>query len=114
MCSYSCIFTPFYFHFTESKSETQGRVSCTATKGSPQPLPTPGTSAGNAPSSQAVSQPVPQSGLSAVLTKYKKYLKSYYNARVLAKADKYLPTLHTPYINLAMISMIVVKEMSLH
>ena len=104
MCSYSCMFTPFYFHFTESKRETQGRVSCTATKGSTQPLPTPGTSAGIAPSSQSVSQPVPQSGLSAVLTKYRKYLQSYYNARVLATADKYLPTLHTPYINLAMIS----------
>ena len=50
------------------------------------------------------SQPVPQSGLSPVLTKYKKYLQSYYNARVLAPADKYLPTLDTPYINLAMIS----------
>ena len=104
MCSYCCMFTVFYFHFTESKRETQERVSCTATKGSPPPLPTPGTSAGNAPSSQAVSQPVPQSGLSPVLTKYKKYLQSYYNARVLAPADKYLPTLHTPYINLAMIS----------
>ena len=104
MCSYSCVFTPFYFHFTESKRKTQERVSCTATKGSPQPLPTPSTSAGDATSSQAVSQPVPQSGLSPVLTKYKKYLQSYYNARVLAPADKYLPTLHTPYINLAMIS----------
>ena len=51
-----------------------------------------------------MSQPVPQSGLGPVLTKYKKYLQSYYNARVLAPADKYLPTLHTPYINLAMIS----------
>ena len=39
-----------------------------------------------------------------MLTKYKKYLLSYYNARDLAPADKYLPTLHTPYINLAMIS----------
>ena len=39
-----------------------------------------------------------------MLTKYKKYLQSYHNARVLAPADKYLPTLHTPYINLAMIS----------
>ena len=39
-----------------------------------------------------------------MLTKYKKYLQSFYNARVLAPADKYLPTLHTPYINLAMIS----------
>ena len=54
-------------------------------------------------SSVVSSQPVPQSGLSPVLTKYKKYLQSYYNARVLAPADKYLPTLDTPYINLAMI-----------
>ena len=55
-------------------------------------------------SSVVVSQPVPQSGLSPVLAKYRKYLQSYYNARVLAPADKYLPTLDTPYINLAMIS----------
>ena len=39
-----------------------------------------------------------------MLTEYKNYLQSYYNARVLAPADKYLPTLHSPYINLAMIS----------
>ena len=39
-----------------------------------------------------------------MLSKYKKYLQAYYNARVLAPADKYLPILHTPYINLAMIS----------
>ena len=39
-----------------------------------------------------------------MLTKYKKYLQAYYNARALAPADKYLPTLHTPYINLAIIS----------
>ena len=50
-----------------------------------------------------MSQPVPQSGLSPVLTEYKKYLQSYYNARALAAADKYLPTLDSPYINLAMI-----------
>ena len=54
-------------------------------------------------SSQKVSQSVPQSGLSPVLAKYKKYLQSCYNARVLAPADKYLPTLESPYINLAMI-----------
>ena len=60
-----------------------------------------GTSAGDA---IAVSQPVPQSGLSPVLAQYKKYLQSYYNARALAPADKYLPTLDSPYINLAMIS----------
>ena len=54
-------------------------------------------------SSQEVSQSVPQPGLSPVLTKYKQYLQSCYNARVLAPADKYLPTLESPYINLAMI-----------
>ena len=56
-----------------------------------------------AASFQEVSQSVPQSGLSPVLAKYKKYLQSCYNARVLAPADKYLPTLESPYINLAMI-----------
>ena len=54
-------------------------------------------------SSQEVSQSVPQSTLSPVLAKYKQYLQSCYNARVLAPADKYLPTLESPYINLAMI-----------
>ena len=38
-----------------------------------------------------------------MLAKYKQYLQSVYNARVLAPADKYLPTLKAPYINLAMI-----------
>ena len=38
-----------------------------------------------------------------MLTKYKQYLQSCYNARVLAPADKYLPSLKSPYINLAMI-----------
>ena len=38
-----------------------------------------------------------------MLTKYKRYLKECYNARPLALADKYLPTLEAPYINLAMI-----------
>ena len=54
-------------------------------------------------SSHQVSQSIPQSDLSPVLAKYKKYLQSCYNARVLAPADKYLPTLESPYINLAMI-----------
>ena len=53
--------------------------------------------------SHEVSQSVPQSGISPVLAKYKQYLQSCYNARVLAPADKYLPTLELPYINLAMI-----------
>ena len=65
--------------------------------------PTAETSSGTSPS-QGVSQSVPQSvGLSPVLAKYKQYLQSVYNARVLASADKYLPTLEAPYINLAMI-----------
>ena len=55
------------------------------------------------PSSQEGSQSVPQSGLSPVLAKYKQYLQSCYKARLLAPADKYLPTLESPYINLAMI-----------
>ena len=85
----------FYVNFVEGKRETQAKVSNSATE---EPLPTAVTSA------KAVSQPVQQSGLSPVLAEYKKYLQSYYNARVLAPADKYLPTLDSPYINLAMIS----------
>ena len=50
-----------------------------------------------------VSQSVPESSMSPVLTKYKQYLQSCYKARALAPADKYLPTLEAPYINLAMI-----------
>ena len=39
-----------------------------------------------------------------MLAKYKQYLQSCYNARVLAPADKYLRTLGAPYINIAMIN----------
>ena len=53
--------------------------------------------------SQEVSQSVQQPTLNPVLAKYKQYLQSCYNARALAPADKYLPTLESPYINLAMI-----------
>ena len=38
-----------------------------------------------------------------MLAQYKSYLQSCYEARALAPADKYLPTLQAPYINLAMI-----------
>ena len=38
-----------------------------------------------------------------MLAQYKSYLQSCYKARALAPADKYLPTLQAPYINLAMI-----------
>ena len=41
---------------------------------------------------------------SPVLMQYKQYLKSYYKARSVAPADKYLPTLMVPFINLAMVS----------
>ena len=51
-----------------------------------------------------VSQSVRRSDISPVLAIYKGYLKSCYNARALAPADKYLPTLNVPYINLAMVS----------
>ena len=46
---------------------------------------------------------LPQPGLNPVLAQYKQYLQSYYKTRALARADKYLPTLQAPYINLAMI-----------
>ena len=50
-----------------------------------------------------VSQSVQRSDISPVLTIYKGYLKSCYNARALAPSDKYLPTLSVPYINLAIV-----------
>ena len=50
-----------------------------------------------------VSQSVSKSSISPVLKRYKEYLQSCYSARALAPADKYLPTLQVPYINLAMV-----------
>ena len=50
-----------------------------------------------------VSQSIQRSDISPVLAIYKGYLKSCYNARALAPADKYLPTLSVPYINLAIV-----------
>ena len=41
---------------------------------------------------------------SPVLLEYRKYLQSYYKARNLAAADKYLPTLDMPYISLAIVT----------
>ena len=77
-------------------------VSGVIKQGSSQLTPTPvGTR--DVTSSQEGSQSVPQPGLSPVLAQYKSYLQSCYKARALAPADKYLPTLQTPYINLAMI-----------
>ena len=77
-------------------------VSGTVKHDSSQLTPTPvGTR--DVTSSQEESQSVPQPGLSPVLAQYKSYLQSCYKARALAPADKYLPTLQAPYINLAMI-----------
>ena len=69
---------------------------------SSQLTPTP-VGARDVTSSQEGSQSVPQPGLSPVLAQYKSYLQSCYKARALVPADKYLPTLQAPYINLAMI-----------
>ena len=41
---------------------------------------------------------------SPVLLEYRKYLQSYYKTRDLAAADKFLPTLDTPYISLAIVT----------
>ena len=77
-------------------------VSGAIKQDSSQRTPTPvGTR--DVTSSQEGSQSVPQPGLSPVLAQYKSYLQSCYKARALAPADKYLPTLQAPYINLAMI-----------
>ena len=77
-------------------------VSGAVKQDSSQLTPTPvGTR--DVTSSQEGSQSVPQPCLSPVLAQYKSYLQSCYKARALAQADKYLPTLQAPYINLAMI-----------
>ena len=77
-------------------------ISSAVKQDSSQLTPTPvGTR--DVTSSQEGSPSVPQPGLSPVLAQYKRYLQSCYKARALAPADKYLPTLQAPYINLAMI-----------
>ena len=58
---------------------------------------------GDVTSYQEGSQSILQPGLSPVLAQYKSYLQACYKARALAPADKYLPTLQAPYINLSMI-----------
>ena len=79
-----------------------GDVKETTAKNISQPAATPVSGDMSLP--LEVSRSVPQpAGLSPVLAKYKQYLQACYNARTLAPADKYLPTLEAPYINLAMI-----------
>ena len=77
-------------------------VSDAVKRDSSQLTPTP-VSTRDVTSSQEGSQSVPEPGLSPVLAQYKSYLQSCYKARALAPADKYLPALQAPYINLAMI-----------
>ena len=79
-----------------------GDVKETTAENTSQPAATPVSGDMSLP--LEVSRSVPQpAGLSPVLAKYKQYLQACYNARTLAPADKYLPTLQAPYINLAMI-----------
>ena len=54
-------------------------------------------------SSLKVSRSIPRSCSNPVFAAYKKYLQCYYSARTLAPADKYLPIMEAPYINLAII-----------
>ena len=55
-------------------------------------------------SSPKLNQPPQPPGMNPVLMEYKQYLISYYKARALAQADKYLPTPTVPFINLAIVS----------
>ena len=80
------------------RETVSGAVKQDSSKQTPTPVGTRDVT-----SSQEGSQSVPQPGLSPVLAHYKSYLQSCYKARALAPADKYLPTLQAPYINLAMI-----------
>ena len=126
-CSFISVLTSFA---TGNKDEAKGSVSSNPADTVSHPAPTTGScevSQSDVPLSLEVSQsdvslplevsqsdvPLPlevsqsvalqPAGVSPVLAKYKQYLQSCYNARVLAPADKYLPTLEAPYINLAMV-----------
>ena len=104
-CSFISVLTSFA---TGNKDEAKGSVSSNPADTVSHPAPTTGScevSQSDVSLPLEVSQSVaPQpAGVSPVLAKYKQYLQSCYNARVLAPADKYLPTLEAPYINLAMV-----------
>ena len=104
-CSFVSVLTSFA---TGNKDEAKGSVSSNPADTVSHPAPTTGScevSQSDVPLPLEVSQSVAlqPAGVSPVLAKYKQYLQSYYNARVLAPADKYLPTLEAPYINLAMV-----------
>ena len=115
-CSFISVLTSFA---TGNKDEAKGSVSSNPADTGSHPAPTTGScevsqsdvslplevSQSDVPLPLEVSQSVAlqPAGVSPVLAKYKQYLQSCYNARVLAPADKYLPTLEAPYINLAMV-----------
>ena len=115
-CSLISVLTSFA---TGNKDEAKGSVSSNPADTVSHPAPTTGScevsqsdvslplevSQSDVPLPLEVSQSVAlqPAGVSPVLAKYKQYLQSCYNARVLAPADKYLPTLEAPYINLAMV-----------
>ena len=115
-CSFISVLTSFA---TGNKDEAKGSVSSNPADTVSHPAPTTGScevsqsdvslplevSQSDVPLPLEVSQSVAlqPAGVSPVLAKYKQYLQSCYNARVLAPADKYLPTLEAPYINLAMV-----------
>ena len=83
--------------YTGSEGEVQVRLPEKGEESTPQVM---GTSKSG---DLKVSQSVSKSSISPVLKRYKEYLQSCYSARALAPADKYLPTLQVPYINLAMV-----------
>ena len=91
--------------FTEgNESEIKERISDTTESGISQPAATLVIAASaNILSPLEVSLQSLLQPTDSVLARYKQYLQSCYNARTLAPADKYLPTLKAPYINLAMI-----------
>ena len=115
-CSFISVLTSFA---TGNKDEAKGSVSSNPADTVSHPAPTTGScevsqsdvslplevsqSDVSLPLEVSQSVALQPAGVSPVLAKYKQYLQSCYNARVLAPADKYLPTLEAPYINLAMV-----------
>ena len=104
-CSFISVLTSFA---TGNKDEAKGSVSSNPADTVSHPAPTTGScevsqSDVSLPLEVSQSVALQPAGVSPVLAKYKRYLRSCYNARVLAPADKYLPTLEAPYINLAMV-----------
>ena len=81
----------------------------TTSQDTPSPAASISTGSMATPSPE-VSAPTPTLHLSPVLQRYREYLQSYYKARALAPADKFLPTMNAPYIDLAMVSKTLYKD----